>query len=126
VTLQPRSRLCIWTQRLPEPISCPVAHGGYFVLEDNRMALQQREQVALVYARPDGSPAGQNTLTTPPLIGWGSRVCNAQGNVLGLMPHPENHIYLPAPPMEPGSAAPAAPVQKRRGVCGNKRCLHNR
>jgi phosphoribosylformylglycinamidine synthase subunit PurQ / glutaminase len=97
VTLLPQSQRCIWTRRLLEPLFCPVAHGeGRFVLEDEAQLalLQQRDQVALVYARPDGAPAGQAYPYNPNRsLGGIAGVCNEQGNVLGLMPHPENHIH---------------------------------
>jgi phosphoribosylformylglycinamidine synthase subunit PurQ / glutaminase len=97
VTLAPRSQRCIWTRDLSELIICPVAHGeGSFVLADPQDVehLRTADQVALIYARPDGSPA-QGAY---PLNPNGSQddiagVCNPQGNVLGLMPHPEDHIF---------------------------------
>jgi len=97
VTLTPSSKRCIWTRQLQETITCPVAHGeGNFVLEDEAQFsdLRQLDQVALVYARPDGSPAGQDYPYNPnDSMGGTAGICNPQGNVLGLMPHPENHIF---------------------------------
>lgn len=97
VTLQAQSQRCVWTRGLPEAVLCPVAHGeGNFVLAGAGGAarLQANDQVALVYARPDGEPAGgiyphNPNGSTADIAG----VCNPQGNVLGLMPHPEDHIY---------------------------------
>lgn len=97
VTLQPVSQTCIWTRGLEQPIDCPVAHGeGNFQLQDPQMAeaLAAAGQVALVYARQDGSPAGCNYPHNPNgSIADIAGVCNPAGNVLGLMPHPENHIF---------------------------------
>jgi phosphoribosylformylglycinamidine synthase len=50
--------------------------------------------VALRYARPDGSAASGEYPYNPngsarDIAG----VCNPAGNVLGLMPHPEDHVY---------------------------------
>jgi phosphoribosylformylglycinamidine synthase subunit PurQ / glutaminase len=85
---------CTFTQGLSRPIEVPVAHGeGRIALRgDTDLAeLQARGMVALrYYAAPDAPaayPANPN----------GSRddiagVCNPQGNVLGLMPHPENAV----------------------------------
>ena len=98
VTLSARSQRCVWTHNLLQPIACPVAHGeGNFVLQDDELLshLRQSDQVALVYTRPDGSPAGQDYPYNPNYsMGGIAGVCNPQGNVLGLMPHPENHIHF--------------------------------
>ena len=96
VTLAAQSQRCVWTRRLAEPIYCPVAHGeGNFVLEDEtRLALlRQFDQVALTYTSPDGASAGQAYPDNPNYsMGDIAGVCNPQGNVLGLMPHPEDHV----------------------------------
>ena len=98
VTLAPRSQKCIWTRDLPEPIYCPVAHGeGNFVTAGPEVlrGLEANDQVALSYAYPDGRPAAQDYPFNPngSLAGIAG-VCNPTGNVLGLMPHPENHIFF--------------------------------
>jgi len=47
-----------------------------------------------VYARPDGSPAGGRYPDNPNgSVGDIAGICNRLGNVLGLMPHPEDHIF---------------------------------
>ena len=97
VNLLPASQRCLWTRGLAETIYCPVAHGeGNFRLADPSMlaALQQNDQAALLYARLDGLPA-QGVYPDNPngSLGDIAGVCNLQGNVLGLMPHPENHIF---------------------------------
>ncbi len=96
VTLKPVSQVCIWTRGLVDLIDCPVAHGeGNFVVRHASLVedLQASGQIALVYTRPDGSPA----LGAYPHNPNGSildiaGVCNPAGNVLGLMPHPEDHV----------------------------------
>jgi phosphoribosylformylglycinamidine synthase subunit PurQ / glutaminase len=96
VTIKPVSQVCIWTQGLPDLIDCPVAHGeGNFVARDPSIvqALQASGQVALVYTHPDGSPAGGAYPYNPngsvlDIAG----ICNPAGNVLGLMPHPEDNV----------------------------------
>ncbi len=96
VTLAPASQLCIWTRGLSDTIYCPVAHGeGNFVPRDaevlDRLALC--DQIALRYARPDGRPAdGAYPFNPNGSRGDVAGVCNAAGNVLGLMPHPEDHL----------------------------------
>lgn len=105
---------CLFTRELREPIYCPVAHGeGNFIPRDEAVlaALRARGQIALTYGRQGsrigdrGSGIGEQLLApdTRPLTPYPDNpngsvadiagICNPQGNVLGLMPHPENHIY---------------------------------
>ncbi len=98
VTLAPKSQACVWTRGLAEPIYCPVAHGeGRFLLADpgDLKTLQANDQVALAYALADGAPAGGAYPENPNgSIGDIAGVCNPAGNVLGLMPHPEDHLFV--------------------------------
>ncbi|NTU83777.1 MAG: phosphoribosylformylglycinamidine synthase I [Chloroflexales bacterium] len=88
----PGSR-CPFTDGLDRAIEVPVAHGeGRVAVRDQAAleALRARGLVALRYSAGEGPapyPANPN----------GSRddiaaICNPQGNVLGLMPHPENAV----------------------------------
>lgn len=97
VSLKNASQKCIWTRNLNELVYCPVAHGeGNFQLAEDAAleTLRANDQIALRYVREDGSAADG----VYPFNPNGSRddiagVCNDGGNVLGLMPHPENHIF---------------------------------
>ncbi len=97
VHLQPISQTCIWTRGLDDLITCPVAHGeGNFQPSHpallNHLAAQ--DQVALTYVHADGSPANGDYPANPNGSALDiAGICNPLGNVLGLMPHPENHIY---------------------------------
>ncbi len=97
VTLQPHSKTCLWTRDLSEAITCPVAHGeGNFVTQQAQTAsyLRTNDQIALVYTRPDGRPAqGAYPHNPNGSVLDIAGICNPEGNVLGLMPHPENHIF---------------------------------
>lgn len=97
VTLQPVSQACLWTRGLQALIDCPVAHGeGNFAVQEPVFArsLQAANQVALVYTRPDGSPAkGAYPYNPNGSIEDIAGICNPAGNVLGLMPHPEDHVF---------------------------------
>ena len=97
VSLAPRSRLCVWTRGLSENIYCPVAHGeGNFAAADaaSLAALEANDQVALVYVQADGTPARGGYPANPNgSVADIAGICNPAGNVLGLMPHPENHLY---------------------------------
>ena len=97
VTLLPQSQTCLWTKDLVEPIECPVAHGEGRLLVENKIVqqLEKNDQIALRYALPNKVPAKQIYPFNPNgSVNDIAGLCNAQGNVLGLMPHPENHILL--------------------------------
>jgi phosphoribosylformylglycinamidine synthase subunit PurQ / glutaminase len=97
VNLAPTSKKCIWTKGLTDLMTCPIAHGeGNFQALDHSLisALSSLDQVALTYVHADGSPANREYPVNPngstrDIAG----ICNPMGNVLGLMPHPENHIH---------------------------------
>lgn len=97
VTLKAISQKCIWTQELDELIECPVAHGEgnfqvskYFPLS----TFHTEDQIALIYTHTNSSPAnGEYPLNPNGSLLDIAGICNPQGNVLGLMPHPENHIH---------------------------------
>ena len=97
VTLAPQSQKCVWTRGLVEPIACPVAHGeGNFVVREQAMldTLRANDQIALTYSRADGMPAqGEYPFNPNGSVADIAGVCNPHGNVLGLMPHPEDHIF---------------------------------
>ncbi len=96
-TLAPASQVCVWTRSLAKPIYCPVAHGeGNFVLADPEALfnLHAHDQIALLYAKADGTRAhGEYPFNPNGSTADVAGVCNPHGNVLGLMPHPEDHIY---------------------------------
>ena len=98
VNIAPVSQTCVWTKDLEDTITCPIAHGeGNFQTTDlfPLSSFIEHDQVALTYSRPDGTPANSEYPVNPngsilDIAG----ICNEQGNVLGLMPHPENHIHV--------------------------------
>jgi phosphoribosylformylglycinamidine synthase len=97
IYLKPVSQKCVWTRDLEELVYCPVAHGeGRFLLGDPKelKALEAGDQLALAFVFPDGTPAN-GTYPDNPNGSFAdvAGICNAKGNVLGLMPHPEDHVY---------------------------------
>jgi len=84
VRLAPVSRRCVWTAGLDAEIECPIAHGeGRFVCDDASLAaLCSNDQVALRYTSPNPNGSIDNI----------AGICDTTGLVLGLMPHPEDHI----------------------------------
>jgi phosphoribosylformylglycinamidine synthase subunit PurQ / glutaminase len=95
VHLAGKSQKCIWTAGI-ERLELPIAHGeGKFVPADDsiRQELWNNDQVAIIYARPDGTAAGGHFPDNPngstdDIAG----VCDASGLVFGLMPHPERFV----------------------------------
>jgi phosphoribosylformylglycinamidine synthase subunit PurQ / glutaminase len=97
VNIKPVSETCMWTRDLDEDITCPIAHGeGNFQVNDPALlsSFQQRGQIALTYSHTSGSAANGEYPSNPngSLLDIAG-ICNPAGNVLGLMPHPENHIH---------------------------------
>jgi phosphoribosylformylglycinamidine synthase subunit PurQ / glutaminase len=73
-------------------IRVPVAHGeGNFVADADTIARIEGEgRVVFRYCAPDGtvSPAANVNGSTNAIAG----IVSERGNVLGMMPHPENHV----------------------------------
>lgn len=64
-------------------IRCPVAHhdGNYFADSDTLARLRDEERVIFRYAERSNPNGSQNNI---------AGIVNERGNVLGMMPHPEN------------------------------------
>lgn len=83
---------CIFTKGLQHPIEVPVAHGeGRIAVRTSSdlAALEAHHLVALRYVTPEDSAYPANPNGSPNGI---AGICNPRGNVLGLMPHPENAV----------------------------------
>lgn len=67
--------------RLNDEITIPIAHGeGRFVIDDDKLhELKQNNQIVFKYK--DQNPNGSTEMI--------AAICNTEGNVMGLMPHPE-------------------------------------
>ncbi|EFH87733.1 phosphoribosylformylglycinamidine cyclo-ligase [Ktedonobacter racemifer] len=95
ITLVTQPSNCVFTQGIDKPVEFPVAHGeGQFVYNGDLSELHTSGQLPLVYATPAGRtgemvqyPANPNG-SMDNIAG----ACNAQGNVFGLMPHPERFV----------------------------------
>ena len=74
----------VWTRGIDEPIHCPIAHGEGRYVHPDPASLDAAGQVALRYrsTNPNGSVDDIAGVSDP------------TGLVLGLMPHPENHIVV--------------------------------
>ncbi|HLA41943.1 MAG TPA: phosphoribosylformylglycinamidine synthase I, partial [Aggregatilineales bacterium] len=101
---------CRWVHLKPNPnsanlftdgisqddlIFCPVAHGeGRIVMRDSETfnQLWNTGLIPLSYVDAFGSPAGYPHNPNGSIHGVAA-LCNPAGNVMGLMPHPEDHIF---------------------------------
>ena len=85
---------CIFTKGIKDIIYIPVNHAeGKFVADrDVIRKLEDNDQIVFKYVDPDGNYAG---------FPWNPNgsfdniagICNPDGNVFGLMPHPEKFIH---------------------------------
>ncbi len=96
VSLEPNSASpCLFTEELAEPIYCPVAHGeGRVAVRDEatREQLWRDGLVALTYVDAAGQAIGYPVNPNGSVDNIAG-LCNPAGNVFGLMPHPENHLF---------------------------------
>lgn len=89
VWIRPETDRGVWMRGVDRPLRVPIAHGeGRFFCDDETLRRIEGEgQVAFRYAGADGQLAQEaNPNGSLDAI---SGLINAQGNVLGLMPHPE-------------------------------------
>jgi phosphoribosylformylglycinamidine synthase I len=92
VVLEPQPEsACLWTAGIDDHVHCPIAHGEGRYVHPDPAGLAAAGQVALRYHSPN--PNG----SVEAIAG----VCNPAGNVLGLMPHPENHVIARQHPHPP-------------------------
>jgi phosphoribosylformylglycinamidine synthase I len=120
VTLAAQPGPCIFTRGIEHPIELPVAHGeGQFALakQTELNQLQTSGQAAFVYTvntdtrQTTPSSVASNSSTGETLYpanpngsaGNIAGVCNARGNVLGLMPHPERYVTALQHPQRRGT-----------------------
>ncbi len=79
-----------------QPIFCPVANGeGNFQAADEATVkrLDKAGLIAFRYVDGDGNPAdGRYPINPNGSVADIAGICNAAGNVVGLMPHPEDHV----------------------------------
>lgn len=95
VEIEP-TQASIWTADLPGPLRCPVAHGEGRYVAENLHAID--DQIAFRYVGEQegivGYPANPNGS-----LGDVAGVCDSTGRILGLMPHPENHVLMRQDPL---------------------------
>lgn len=81
----------LWTQdyQAQQVITLPVAHGEgcYYADNDTLKALEDNNQVLFRYCSPSGEITAEHNLNGS--MNNIAGIINQQGNVLGMMPHPE-------------------------------------
>jgi len=87
VRMKREKSACRWLEDTDVSWELPIAHGeGKFVAQDARTlsALERNGQIVFRYkgTNPNGS------------VNAIAGICNADGNVVGLMPHPERHVVV--------------------------------
>ena len=97
VRLEPDAKSrCVFTRHLSAPIDCPVAHGeGRIALrsEHELAQLQLTGQIVFRYVSRDSTTGTEYPVNPNGSVDNIAALCNPAGNVMGMMPHPENHIH---------------------------------
>jgi len=93
VWVKAEGRACAWLPPLSRPLRLPIAHahGAWTAPEPELQACEDRGQLVLRYVTATGerADAANPNGSARDVAG----VCNAAGNVLGLMPHPERAVH---------------------------------
>jgi phosphoribosylformylglycinamidine synthase subunit PurQ / glutaminase len=114
VTLDAPASGSLWTADLHEPLRCPVAHGEGRVLLADPGRVEAAGLVAFRYTDAKGEPAGGSYPANPNgSVGDIAGLTNQAGTVLGLMPHPEDHVLERQDPLRGrlgGSAGSCRPL----------------
>jgi phosphoribosylformylglycinamidine synthase len=97
VSLKIEQNSCVFTKGLDigTIFSAPIAHGEgrYYVPNDQLKSLQDHNQIVFRYTDQDGAWSEKDFNSNPngSLLSIAG-ICNKQGNVVGLMPHPERVV----------------------------------
>lgn len=90
---------CLLTREVPKDraLRIPIGHGeGRFIVsnEDSLKEIVNNDLIVFKYVRPDGSEAdGEYPYNPNGSIMDIAGICNIDGNVLGMMPHPERAFF---------------------------------
>jgi len=93
---------CIFTRRIPEGkiLRMPIAHGeGRFVFpkeKENALLarLYENDMMVFRYCDEKGNVAGERYPVNPNgAFNDMAGICNREGTILGMMPHPERAFY---------------------------------
>jgi len=111
---------CLFTSEYDEgeffPI--PIAHGeGRFTTADPEVEqkLIENDQVVLKYCGPDGEVGEEPLINPNGALLNAAGICNPEGNILAIMPHPERASFIRQVPYEIGGPW----AEKRLAAHGN-------
>ncbi len=93
VHLQVQDSVCEWLDVQPGTVlDIPISHhdGNYICSPDDLAAMEANKQIVIRYCEPDGTvrPDSAPNGSLDNIAG----ICNEQGNIFGLMPHPERVV----------------------------------
>lgn len=92
--LKTKSNKSPFSASIPENkiLQIPIAHGegNYFIEPDGLKQLEDNQQIVFTYCDKDGNETAESNPngTLKNIAG----ICNENGNVLGMMPHPERAV----------------------------------
>ncbi|GHO85393.1 phosphoribosylformylglycinamidine cyclo-ligase [Dictyobacter formicarum] len=105
ITMAAQKSPCVFTKGIERAIEMPVAHGeGQFVLAGDLASLQDNGQIPLVYVSSSTNQEVSYPDNPNGSLGNVAGVCNIQGNVFGLMPHPERYVNTLQHPQRRGQS----------------------
>jgi phosphoribosylformylglycinamidine synthase I len=90
-----RGNRCVWTKQVDPNIYLPVAHAeGKFIPKDASVvrALGNNGQIVFTYCDEKGVSRKEYPWNPNGSVENIAGICDTQGRVFGLMPHPERHI----------------------------------
>jgi phosphoribosylformylglycinamidine synthase len=104
VYLKTISTKSLWVKNLAQIITLPIAHGeGKFLVKDNAVLenLQNDKKIVFKYCTANGDKP-YYPLDPNGSIDQIAALCNSEGNVFGLMPHPERYVFALQHPARQG------------------------
>ena len=97
IRLRTESCVCPFAQSMPPVFTLPIRHGEGQVVLDSKKTLDKlidKKQVVFRYAGSDGFSTSKYPDNPNGSADAIAGLCNEQGNVMGLMPHPECHVNI--------------------------------
>jgi phosphoribosylformylglycinamidine synthase len=92
---------CLFTKGLPPIITLPIAHAeGKFIPKSNGILerLKKNNQIVFTYVNEKGEEVGY-PYNPNGSIGNVAGICDPEGRVFGLMPHPERFVFREQSPL---------------------------
>ena len=118
VHLRTEDSACKYSAGLPI-LSMPVRHGEgrvLFASDEDKKKMEENKQIVFRYSNLAGEKADDYPANPNGSVDAIAGVCNPSGNVMGLMPHPECHLYYTQSPN--WTKDPPAVKKKPNGIFG--------